>query len=140
MISLFFAYQFATPALGVVTFLNANNQFTENRPFQVKTAEILSKEYDGKSTILLLAGAPQQNGIMQASGIPLKQFDPILESDSHKNSFQEPWIYAGYILMAKIPDSSAEKVVNYWLERQGLLNKYYRTIYENEYYMIWKLS
>ena len=42
--------------------------------------------------------------------------------------------------MAKIPDSSAENVANYWLERQGLLNEYYSTIYENEYYMIKKLS
>jgi Dolichyl-phosphate-mannose-protein mannosyltransferase len=140
LIFLFFAYQFATPVLGVVIFLNANNQFSEIRHLQVKTAEILSKEYDGKSTILLIAGSSQQNDIMQASRIPLKQFDPILESNSHKNSFQEPWNYAGYILIAKIPDSSAENVVNYWLERQGLLNEYYRTIYENEYYMIKKLS
>jgi hypothetical protein len=126
--------------LGIVTLLDANNQYLVNRPLQVKTAEILSSRYDGNSTIILLAGSPQQNGLMQASGIPLKQFDPILESNSDKNSFKEPWNYARYIVMAKIPDPSAKNVAYYWFERQGMLNEYYNTMYENEYYLIKMLS
>lgn len=139
IIFLFFAYQFATPVLGVATFLNAINQFAGSRPFQVQTAEMLSSGYDGKGMILLIAGSPQQNGLMQASGIPLKQFDPILESSSEKDSFKEPWKHAKYIVLAKKPDPSAKNVANHWLERQGLLNKYFNTIYENEYYLIKKL-
>ena len=77
---------------------------------------------------------------MQASGIQLKQFDPILESNSEKDSFIEPWKHAKYIVLAKKPDPRAKNVANFWLERQGLLDEYYNTIYENEYYLIKKLS
>ena len=140
MILIFFAYQTATPALGVVTFLNANDQFSGSRPFQVKMSEALSSAYDGKSMILIIAGSSQQNEIMQASGVPLRQFDPILESESNKDSFKKPWKYATYIVLAKKPDPSAKNVAYYWLDRLELLNKHYNTIYEDKYYWVKKLS
>lgn len=140
IILIFFAYQFTTPVLGVVTFLNANHQFSGSRPFQVKMSEALSSAYDRKSMILIIAGSSQQNEIMQTSGVPLRQFDPILESESNKDSFKEPWKYARYIVLAKKPDPSAKNVAYYWLDRLELLNKYYGTIYEDKYYWIKKLS
>jgi hypothetical protein len=140
IILIFFTYQIATPALGVVTFLNANDQFSGSRFFQVKMSEALSSAYNGKSMILIIAGSSQQNEIMQASGIPLRQFDPILESESNKDSFKEPWKYATYIVIAKKPDASAKKVAYYWLDRLELLNKHYNTIYEDKYYWVKKLS
>jgi hypothetical protein len=140
LIFIFFTYQIATPALGVVTFLDANHQFSERKPFKLMTSEALSSAYDGKSMILIIAGSPQQNEIMQASGIPLRQFDPILESGSSKDSFKEPWNHAKYLILAKKPDPSAKNVTYYWLDRQELLSKHFNTIYENEYYWIKKLS
>jgi hypothetical protein len=140
IILIFFSYQIATPALGVVTFLNANDQFSGSRFFQVKMSEALSSAYDGKSMILIIAGSSQQNEIMQASGIPLRQFDLVLESEFNKDSFREPWEYATYIVLAKKPDPSAKNVAYYWLDRLELLNKHYSTIYEDKYYWVKKLS
>jgi hypothetical protein len=140
IIFILFAYQFATPALGVVTFLNASYQFSGNRPFQIQTAEALASAYDGKSTILIITGSSQQNNIMQISGIPLRQFDQILESGSYKDSFKEPWKHVKYIILGEKPDASARNVASYWLDRQSLLEKYFDTIYEDKYYKIMVLS
>jgi hypothetical protein len=136
IIFVFFAYQFLTPALGVVTFLNANYQFAGNRPFQIETAEALALSYDGNSTIVIITGSSQHNKIMQASGIPLRQFDQILESGSYKDSFKEPWLHSKYIILGKKPDASAYNVTHYWLDRQALLDRYFNTIYENKYYKL----
>ncbi|MDQ3839266.1 MAG: hypothetical protein M3297_08360, partial [Thermoproteota archaeon] len=97
-IFMFFAYQLLTPALGVVTFLNANYQYDEGRSFQIQAAEALATSYDGSSNIVIITGSSQQNMIMHASGIPLRQFDQILESGSYKASFKDPWIYSRYIV------------------------------------------
>ena len=139
-IFILFAYQFLTPGLGVVTFLNANYQFDGSRPFQILTAEALASSYDGHSKIVIITGSSQHNKIMQASGIPLRQFDQILESGSYKESFKEPWLHSKYIILGKKPDASANNVANYWLERQPLLEKYYDTIYQDKYYKMMELS
>ena len=139
-IFMFFAYQLLTPALGVVTFLNANYQYDEGRPFQIQAAEALATSYDGSSNIVIITGSSQQNMIMHASGIPLRQFDQILESGSYKASFKEPWIYSKYIVLSKNPDASAYNVTHYWLDRQPLLDKYFDTIYQDKYYMVMALS
>jgi hypothetical protein len=133
---IFFVYQFLTPALGVVTFLNATSNLAGNRPFQIQTAEALSSSYDGNSTILIITGSQQHNKIMHASGIPLKQFDQILERQSYKDSFKEPWLHAKYFILGKKPDNSAGNVAQYWLDRQSLLEKYFDTIYQDKYYKL----
>lgn len=135
-IFIFFAYQLLTPALGVVTFLNANYQFDGSRPFQIHVAEALASSYDGSSKIVIITGSSQHNKIMQASGIPLRQFDQILESGSHKASFKEPWMYSKYIILGKKPDPSAYNVAHFWLDRQPLLEKYFHTIYQDRYYRL----
>ena len=140
IIFIFFAYQFLTPALGVVTFLNATYQFAGNRPFQLQAAEALSSAYDGNGTIVIITGSSQQNKIMQATDIPLRQFDQILESQSYKDSFKEPWWHSKYFILGKSPDASARNVASYWLDRQPLLEKYYDIIYEDKYYRIMVLS
>jgi hypothetical protein len=141
IIFVFFAYQIAlAPAFGVVMFLDGLYQFSGIRPFQLMVSETLSSTYDGKSRILIIAGSSQQNGIMLTSGIPLRQFDPILESGSYKDSFKEPWKYAKYMVLAKKADLSAKNLADYWMKRQGLLNKHFDTIYEDKYYWIKKLS
>jgi hypothetical protein len=139
-IFIFFAYQLLNPALGVVTFLNANYQFDGSRLFQIHAAEALASSYDGISKIVIITGSSQHNMIMQASGIPLRQFDQILESGSYKASFKEPWNYSKYIVLGKKPDPSAYNVTHYWLDRQPLLEKYFDTIYQDKYYKIMALS
>ena len=140
IIFIFFAYQLLTPAFGVITFLSANYQFAGNRLFQIKTADALNSIYDGRGTIIIITGSSQHNKIMQASGIPLKQFDQILESNSHKDSFIKPWLHAKYFILGKRPDGSAKNVTQYWLDRESLLEKYFHTIYENKYYKLMVLA
>jgi hypothetical protein len=143
VIFIFFAYQLITPVLGTVTFLSATEQFYENRPprpIQIKAADVLSSIYDGSSKILIVTGSSQQNKIMQASSIPLKQFEQILESGSHKDSFREPWSHVKYIVLGKKPDSSGTNVANYWLDRQPLLQKHFTVRHEDEYHIIMELS
>jgi hypothetical protein len=131
-----FSYQLLTPALGVVTFLNANYQFDESRLSQIQAAEALASSYDENSKIVIMTGSSQHNMIMHASGIPLRQFDPILESGLYKDSFKEPWINSKYIVLGKNPDPSAYNVTYYWLDRQPLLEKYFDTIYQDKYYKV----
>lgn len=138
-----FIYQIlVTPALGlVITFLDAQNQFfSPKRLSIIKTAETLNSIYDGNSSILVIAGSSQYNSIMQASGIPLREFDQILGSGAHKNSFKDPWLYVKYLILAKKPDSSARDVSQYWLDRQSILDKNFDVVYEDEYYKILVLS
>jgi hypothetical protein len=140
MVFMFFVYQLLAPALGVVTILDAKYQYDEGRPFQTQAAEALASSYDGNSKIVIITGSSQHNKIMQASGIPLRQFDQILESGSYKDSFREPWIYSKYIVLGKEPDPSAYNVAHYWLDRQPLLDKYFETIYQDKYYKVMALS
>ena len=143
IIGTLFVYQFATPELGVVvTFLDAQYQFFfANRPFQLKTAEALNSIYDGSSRILIITGSAQQNEIMQASRIPLKQFDQILESTSSKALFKkESLLQDKYLVIGKKPDPSAKNIADYWLNRQDLLNKYFDVSYEDKYYKVMMLA
>jgi hypothetical protein len=123
-------------ALGVVTFLDAKwNSQHGGRPFTVNTAESLKSSYKG-GKILLITGSTQQNNIRQASGIPLKNFDTVLDGSTLKPSFKQPWLYDNYIIIGKKPDRSAMEASKYWLDRQDQLNTYFDTVYENEYYII----
>jgi hypothetical protein len=139
IIFVLFVYQLTTPVFGTVTYLSAAGQFYENRssrPIQLRAAEALSSIYDGSGKILIVTGSSQQNKIMQASNIPLRQFEQILESGSQKDTFREPWFHVKYIVLGKLPDSSGMGVANYWLDRQPTLQKYFKVLYEDKYYLI----
>jgi hypothetical protein len=140
IIIIFFSYHFALPALGVVTFLNANYQFSADRQSQINLAESLKSIYDRNSTILILTGSSQHNKIMQLSNIPLKQFNQIQESGADKESFKKPWLHTKYLILGKKPDASAKNVTQYWLDRQPLLEKYFNTVYDDKYYKLMVLS
>jgi 4-amino-4-deoxy-L-arabinose transferase-like glycosyltransferase len=137
VIVLLFVYQIATPALGIVTFLDAQYQSSSTwKPSALKMANALRDSYTG-GTILIITGSKQHNNIMQESGIPLSNFDPIGSKLSmSKDSFQKPWQYVNYIIISKNADTSAQTVAKYWLERKDQLNKYFSTLDENEYYVL----
>ena len=60
----------------------------------------------------MITGSSQRNNIMQLSGIPLKQFDTLLESDLYNDAFKNPWLYSKYIILGKKADSSAKNTIN----------------------------
>ena len=135
-----FVYQLATPAFGVVTFIDATNGFFYRAtPFTVKTGEALGSLYDG-GNIMLLAGSAYDERIMLSSGIALKEFDQVLEYSMAKNSFKEPWLYDKWIVTSSEPYPDAVKPAQYWMDRKETLNEHFDTIYENEYYKIMKLK
>ena len=137
-ISILFVYQFVVaPALGfVVTLLEARHFVSSAaRQFSIKIAEALSSKYDG-GRILIITGSAQQNNIIQESGIPIRNFDTILEGNTWKPSFKKPWLYDKYIIISKKADLSSAKVSRYWLDRQQQLNKYFDIVYEDKYYRI----
>jgi hypothetical protein len=139
LIGAFFISQLAVQSLGgVVTFLDAKFLSVQgSRPFAVKAAESLGSSYkDNGGKILLIVGSAQQNKIRQASGIALKNFDTILNNDTLKASFKQPWLYANYIVIGKKADLSGATASKYWLDRQELLNIYFDTIYDDNYYMV----
>jgi hypothetical protein len=137
-IGVLFVYQFvAAPGLGfVVTLLEARHLVSSAaRQFSIKIAEALSSKYDG-GRILIITGSAQQNNIIQESGIPLRNFDTILEGNTWNPSFKKPWLHDKYIIISKKADLSAANVSRYWLDRQQQLNKYFDIIYEDKYYIM----
>src|SRR5690606_36284702 len=76
-----FIYFLAVSVFGeVVTYLDAKNGFVfQPNPYSVQTGEALKSIYDGEGKIMMLTGSAQEHRIMVFSGIPLVQFDEIIE-------------------------------------------------------------
>lgn len=136
---LFFYPIIALPAFGaVVTFIDAKNSMSYGtRPAAMDIAQALSSYYNS-GNILLITGSAQQNIIMQASGITLSNFQTATEGSTWgwKNSLQKLQLHTKYVVLSKQPDPSAERVIDYWMERQNELKKYFSKVYENSYYFL----
>lgn len=143
-ITALFAFQLIMPALSVVATVAdaANGFFYKQSPAAVEAGEKLSQLYnedgggDSSEMIMIMTGSAQEHRVMVSSGIPLRNYDSIIESSTWKKSYYEPWIYDDWIVMSKEPDSDASKPVSYWKERESTLLQYYETAYENEYFVI----
>ena len=143
VIAALFAFQLAAPTFGaVVTLADAKGGFTyKHAPFAVLTGEKIGSLYDGTGSIMIITGSAQEHRILLSSGLAFKNFDSIIESSTWKKSFYEPWNHNDkWIVIAKDPDSDGVSVVKYWNDRKALLEQYYETVFENEYYLIWKLK
>jgi hypothetical protein len=130
-------FQISTPAFGTVpTYLDARGGFFYKvNPFAMQAGEALSSIYDG-GTIMTLTGSAQEHRIMVTSGIPLRQYDEIIESSTWKRSFREPWLYDKWIVISKEPDSDGISAAKYWQDRRNEIDRYYIKVYENQYYEI----
>jgi hypothetical protein len=137
VIGALFVFQISTPAFGAVpTFLDARGGFFYKvNPFAVQAGEALGSIYDG-GTIMTLTGSAQEHRIMVTSGIPLRQYDEIIESSTWKESFQEPWLHDKWIIISKEPDSDGVSVAKYWQDKRSELDEHYKQVYESEYYEI----
>jgi hypothetical protein len=83
-----------------------------------------------------MTGSAQGHRIMVTSGIPLKQYDEIIESSTWKKLYTEPWSHDKWLIISKEPDSDAASVMKYWQERRNEIDQYYTKVYENEYHEI----
>ncbi|MEM3159993.1 MAG: glycosyltransferase family 39 protein [Nitrososphaera sp.] len=139
VIAALFAFLPVILAFGaVVTLADAEGGFGyRETPFAIQTGEKLGSIYDGTGSIVIITGSAQEHRIMVASGIPLRNFDSIIESSTWKQSFREPWQFDNTLMViSKEPDSDGVEPAKYWSENRGELDLYYHTIYENQYYEI----
>jgi hypothetical protein len=133
-----FVFQFAAPAFGLVITVNdayGGYSLKENI-LAVETGEALKSIYDGNGKIMILTGSGLEQRVMVTSGIALSNFDEIIEHSTWKASYKEPWLYDRWMVITSHPGSDAITTTQYWLDRQGELDRYYRVVYENEYYRI----
>lgn len=139
VVASFFIYYLAISVFGgVATYLDAKAGFDFHpNPYSVQTGEALKSIYDGEGKIMMLTGSAQEHRIMVFSGIPLVQFDEIIESNTSKESYQEPWKYARWIVISKSPDSDGVTSTRYWAEeRRAELDAHYAKVYENAFYEV----
>lgn len=137
-ILLIFAFQWRTFSKEVVTYREAQYGFRwKQNPFAVKTGELLRSIYD-EGTIAMMTGSAQEHRIMITSGIPLRQFDELIESSRWKKTYTEPWFSNRWLVMSKEPDTDAQSVLAYWNGREKELQEHYMTVYENEYFRVFR--
>ncbi|MEW6604485.1 MAG: glycosyltransferase family 39 protein [Thermoproteota archaeon] len=137
IIGALFVFQISMIAFNTVpTYLDARGGFLYKvNPFAIQTGESLNSMYDD-GMIMIMTGSAQGHRIMVTGGIPLKQYDEIIESSTWKESFYEPWLYDKWIILSKVPDSDGANVVKYWQDRRSELDEHYKKVYENEYHEI----
>lgn len=137
-----FRYQILNdvPLIGVVTLIDS--LFSFNYPDNlsaIKTGEFLKSNYDN-GRIMTMAGSGQGQMIMITSWINFSQYDEMTETGMTKESFNEPWAYDKWLVIAKNPEWNALKVYQYWRENRTLLDQRYEPVFENEHYQILKLK
>lgn len=117
----------------VPTYLDARVGFAQPVTLSAfATGDVLAAGYDG-GRILVMTGSPQEHRIMVSAGIPLAEYDEILEWNTGKAAFREPWLHDRWLVLSKVPDADGVSAVAYWRERRDQLDDRYRTIYENEH-------
>jgi hypothetical protein len=141
IIAALFVFQTSMIAFDKVpTYLDAKGGFLYKvNPFAVQTGEALNSMYDD-GMVMIMTGSAQGHRIMLTSGIPLKQYDEIIESSTWKKSYYEPWSYDKWIVMSKEPDSDGVSATKYWQDKRNVLDEHYKKVYENKYYEILLLA
>lgn len=139
MLAALFIFQLVmTSSSLIVTFIDAKDGYGyKQAPFAVQTGEQIRSLYDGNGSIMIITGSAHEHRIQVASGIPLKNFDSVIQSSMGKRSFLEPWNYDnGWIIIGKAPDSDGVEPARYWSDNRDELDLHYQAIYENQYYEI----
>src|SRR6185503_5738215 len=137
LVTTFFIYQFLMAFIpqGVITLDDATGGFNvkDNR-LAIETGEKLKTIYDGSGKIIVLTGSGIEQRIMITSGLPLRQFDEIIEGSTWKPSFKEPWLYDSWMIISNHPASDAQNTTQYWLDRMDIIKQHYVPVYQNEIY------
>lgn len=104
-------------------------------PSSVETGRALRAAYDG-GKIVIVTGSGQEHRIMLTAGIPLGQYDEIIQSSTRKGAYSEPWAYGRWCVLGKAPDSDAVAVGEYWAAHRAELDQHYDVVYDDPYYQI----
>jgi len=90
--------------------------------------------------ILIITGSSQAHRIMISSGVNLIDFNEGIESFLFKPYFKEPWKHNKWIVIGNEPDSDSTNAVKFWQENTDMLEIHYNVVYQNEYYIVYKLK
>jgi hypothetical protein len=107
-----------------------------------ETGKVVGKLYNGTGNIVLFT--PNQIGqqLMFASGLQLKNFIDVSAGYYWNTSKDSPWIYGQFLVLAKPTPNETQtyepvlKIIKYWQSNEDTLLRYYRVIYENQYFKI----
>ncbi|MFB5624934.1 MAG: hypothetical protein ACE5RP_08500, partial [Nitrosopumilus sp.] len=133
-------FQIASPAFGVVTYLDAYGGWIyKQAPYAKETSDFLFENYDG-GKILIMTGSSQAHRIMISSGASLIDFNEGIESFLYEQYFKEPWNHNKWIVIGKEPDSDSVNAVKFWSDNKDTLDKHYDLVYHNQYYQVLKLK
>jgi hypothetical protein len=123
-----------------VAFIDAKNSVSYGtRPSAMEMVEFLKSLYNG-GKILIVTGSAQQNIIMQASCIPLTNFQTAIEGSDIHYEIQRPALDSQYVILSKNPDSSSQRYAESWTKNQDALKGYFVKAYENSHYLIFVRS
>ncbi|MFB5613962.1 MAG: ArnT family glycosyltransferase [Candidatus Nitrosomaritimum yanchengensis] len=140
IIASLFVFQIASPAFGVVTYLDAYSGWIyKQAPYAKETSDFLFENYDG-GKILIMTGSSQAHRIMISSGASLIDFNEGIESFLYEQYFKEPWNHNKWIVIGKDPDSDSVNAVKFWSDNKDKLDEHYDLVYHNQYYQVLKLK
>ena len=135
-----FVFQVASPAFGVVTYLDAYGGWIyKQTPYAKQTSDFLYDNYDdGK--ILIMTGSSQAHRIMISSGIDLIDYNEGIESFLFKPFFKEPWEHNKWLVIGIDPDSDSLNAAKFWSDNIDMLERHYDLVNQNQYYQVFKLK
>jgi hypothetical protein len=136
VVATLFAFPVFSSLFIVVTFSNATIEFSHNK-LAHDTGHFLGSIYDGNSTILILTDAGDISKIVVDSGVPIKSFIPVSDSNLNSTIPNEPWLYAKYAVISKKPTWDAVKTVQYWENSKNISSNLYSKVYENKKFKIY---
>jgi hypothetical protein len=136
VVAALFAFPVISSFFIVVTFSNATIEFSHNK-LAHDTGHFLGSIYDGNSTILILTDAGDISKIVVDSGVPIKSFIPVSDSNLNSTIPNEPWLYAKYAVISKKPTWDAVKTVQYWENSKNISSNLYSKVYENKKFKIY---
>jgi hypothetical protein len=139
IVAALFAFPVISSLFIVVTFSNATIEFSHNK-LAHNTGQALDSIYDGNGTILILTDAGDISKIVVDSGVPIKSFIPISDSNLNSTMQNKPWLFSKYVVVSKKPTWDAVKTVQYWESSKDISSNLYSKVYENKKFKIYSAN
>jgi hypothetical protein len=136
IVAALFAFQISSPSFIVVTFTNAIKDY-QGAKLAHEAGRNLGSIYDGNGKILILTDAGDISKISVDSGVPLKHFISISDSNLNSTVLDEPWLTSEYVLVSKQPKWDAKNTVKQWKSNEDVLSNFYNKVYDNKKFKIY---
>jgi len=136
IVAALFAFPVISSLFIVVTFSNAAIEFSHNK-LAHDTGQVLGSIYDGNATVLILTDAGDISKIVVDSGVPIKSFIPISDSNLNSTINNKSWLFSKYAVISKKPTWDAVKTVRYWESSKDISSNLYSKVYENKKFKIY---